>query len=524
MIAENIAALRKSRHLSQEKMADLFGVSRQAIQKWESGAALPEVGKLIDMAKMFGVSLDSLLCGSAATTDEIRFEKRIEPSYHALEDWETYSCLLETEFTQCMEEGRDVQHLHGLLSEISKLPNGKYKEAFADTAFSLLMHAPQRKGYAYYEPSDYEEIRRISRHNPAAAVKKDAALADKIKGAWLGRVCGCLLGKPVEGMRLNELVPFLKETGNYPMHRYIHASDLTDELCARYTFELKGKCYPDVIPHAPSDDDTNYLVMANLLVRQAGRAFTPTDVSKAWLALQSKNAYFTAERIAYRNFMNGFLPPESAWYKNPYREWIGAQIRGDYFGYINPGNPEAAAEMAFRDASISHVKNGIYGEMFVAAMLAKAAVCSDMEEIIRTGLSEIPGSSRLFEQVSRVLEAYLAGASFEETLQTCLYCRYDDQNGHHWCHTISNALIVTAALLYGGGNFGKTVCLAVQSGFDTDCNGATAGSVLGMVIGGAAIPPEWARPVNGLLDSTIFGVETVSLDDMAESTLSHIPE
>ena len=146
MIAENIAALRKSRHLSQEKMADLFGVSRQAIQKWESGAALPEVGKLIDMAKMFGVSLDSLLCGSAATTDEIRFEKRIEPSYHALEDWETYSCLLETEFTQCMEEGRDVQHLHGLLSEISKLPNGKYKEAFADTAFSLLMHAPQRKG------------------------------------------------------------------------------------------------------------------------------------------------------------------------------------------------------------------------------------------------------------------------------------------------------------------------------------------------------------------------------------------
>ena len=105
MIAENIAALHKSRHLSQEKMADLFGVSRQAIQKWESGAAVPEVSKLIDMAKTFGVSLDSLLCGGARATDEIRFEKRIEPAYHALEEWEDYACLLETEYVQCMEEG-----------------------------------------------------------------------------------------------------------------------------------------------------------------------------------------------------------------------------------------------------------------------------------------------------------------------------------------------------------------------------------------------------------------------------------
>ena len=181
MIAENIAALRKSHRLSQEKMAGLFGVSRQAIQKWESGAAVPEVSKPIDMAKTFGVSLDSLLCGEARTTDEIRFEKQIEPSYHALEDWENYACLLETEYVQCMEEGRDVMHLHGLLSEITKLPNSRYKEALADTAFALLMSAPQQSGYAYYEPSDYKEIYRVSRHTPPVPVKKDSVLLDKIK-------------------------------------------------------------------------------------------------------------------------------------------------------------------------------------------------------------------------------------------------------------------------------------------------------------------------------------------------------
>ena len=170
-------------------------------------------------------------------------------------------------------------------------------------------------------------------------------LEKKVHGAWMGRVCGCMLGKTVEGIRTNELIPFLKESGNYPMHRYIYRSDVTAETCAKYKFAFAKRCYADEIDGMPVDDDTNYVVLAQEIIRKYGREFTPYDVSRAWMRYQPKDEYWTAERVAFCNFIKGYAPPESAVYQNPYREWIGAQIRGDYFGYINPGNPEKAAEM-----------------------------------------------------------------------------------------------------------------------------------------------------------------------------------
>ena len=225
--------------------------------------------------------------------------------------------------------------------------------------------------------------------------------------------------------------------------------------------------------------------------------------------------------MAYCNFVKGYEPPESAVYKNPFREWIGAQIRGDYFGYINPGNPEKAAEMAWRDASISHVKNGIYGEMFVSAMIAVAAATDNIEDIIKGGLAQIPHTSRLYEEITSVLEDYKKGVSQKQAFET-IHKKYDEYTGHGWCHTISNAMIVAAALLYGKGDYGKSICMAVETGFDTDCNGATVGSVLGMANGIDSIPEYWKKPINDTLHTSIFGVGTVKISDMAKKTLKHI--
>lgn len=193
----------------------------------------------------------------------------------------------------------------------------------------------------------------------------------------------------------------------------------------------------------------------------------------------------------------------------------------DYFGYIHPGEPVEAAEMAWRDASISHTKNGIYGEMFVAAMLAAAAVTKNFEEIIRCGLAQIPCTSRLYSEITYVLDEYKKGAT-AKTVFDAIHSKYDEHTGYGWCHTIPNAMIVAASLLYGGGDYGKSICMSVETGFDTDCNVATVGSIVGMAYGIDGISEYWKKPIDDTLETTIFGVGTVKISDMTKHTMEHI--
>jgi ADP-ribosylglycohydrolase len=189
----------------------------------------------------------------------------------------------------------------------------------------------------------------------------------------------------------------------------------------------------------------------------------------------------------------------SASYRNVYREWIGAQIRADFFGYANPGNPEKAAEMAWRDASISHVKNGIYGEMWVAAMLAAATVTDDIKRIVEAGLAEVPAASRLADRISDVIAWKRDGVGSERAIDR-IHEQFDEYNEHHWCHTISNAMIVTVGLLYGELDFERSIGIAVSVAFDTDCNDVTVGSIVGL-IRGAGLTDKWTAPLNETIKS-----------------------
>lgn len=470
---EKLARLRQEKGWSQEKTAEALGVSRQAVQKWESGAGVPELDNLIRLAQCFQVSLDALaLDTDMRMKQEQHQDALIQPDYAGLDTSESYAAELMVEYRQCLEEGKDVADLEALFQAVSALPAGLQKKRLADVIFDMVQSAPQRADYPYNEPSDWQHIQalRPEKQPPEKPLPEKEALLDKIHGAWLGRICGCLLGKPVEGWRTDRLHPFLKATGNWPMHRYILGADFQGEVKEKFG-AFEDRCWGDRVDGMPADDDTNYMVMAQALLKRCGRAFTPADVARTWIDLQPKRAYFTAERVAYCNVIKGFQPPNTALFQNPYREWIGAQIRGDYYGYINPGDPAAAAEMAWRDASISHTKNGIYGEMFAAAMIAYAAVEQDIPAIIEAGLAQIPASSRLYAAVRGAMDAWRSGASGPEAF-AAVHQHYDEHCGHDWCHTISNAVIVTNALLYGQGDYGRSICKAVETGFDTDCNGA----------------------------------------------------
>ena len=517
-----ISALRKKSKLSEKEFSALFEISGETLTAWENGNAMPDVAQAVRLAKHFHISADTLLESDIKESDLPKGNEML-PAYEKLPEWELYSKSLHYEYMQSIEEGLDIAQYKPLFDAIIALPADEYKEKMADVLFDVVSHAQTIEGYPFNEPSDLPGISALCKEYPLKAkTLSEEELKEKIKGAWYGRICGCLLGKPIEGVSCENIRDLLEKTDNYPMTGYIQKAKLTEEMMKSYRGFRYDFC-ADCVDHAPVDDDTNYVALAQVLISKYGKVFQPAHVAQLWMERQGKNAYCTAERIAYCNFIKGFRPPYSAMHKNSYREWIGAQIRGDYFGYINPGDPKTAAEMAWRDASISHIKNGIYGEMFASAMIACAAVTDNMEDIILGGLSYVPTTSRLYKKIKEVLSDYHNGVGFYEAIEE-LKAEYDPANSHGWTHTIPNAAIVVLALLHGNGDFGNSICRAVEVGYDTDCNGATVGSIIGIRNGFSDIDENWTKPVGGKLDTSIFGVGVLDIDQAVEKTMKHIAE
>lgn len=320
----------------------------------------------------------------------------------------------------------------------------------------------------------------------------------------------------MEGWRTEKLHPFLRATGNYPIQHYLR-SDVSDSVLQAAKLEriaLEKRAFIDQVDCMPEDDDTNYTLIALKILETYGRDFAPEDVAECWMQNLPILHLCTAERVAYRNFAQGYEPPASATHQNAYREWIGAQIRVDLYGYVNPGDPAAAADMAWRDACISHVKNGIYGAMWARRRLPPRLARKPRAKPICAGMNEIPPESRLHRALVDVFAWRAEGMDWEGALAR-VHERWDEHDGHDWCHTISNAQIVAIALLWGEMDLEKTLNIAVIPGFDTDCNGATAGSILGVMLGAKALPEKWTAPLNDTLASGVDGFGRVSIREMA---------
>ena len=443
---------------------------------------------------------------------------------------------LETERRQAEDEGRDLAGVEAAFRRLlaQDLDGDLSLWPKVQRLLEKVQALPTRKGYPFREPSDLAGIRK-ARPKDGPTIRpprlSDAAFRDKMYGAWLGRCCGCLGGKPVEGRRRRSMERILKAQGRWPLAHYWSMKADPKVAAEENWFKDQAAAPPPTVLEGiramPEDDDTNYTAAGYAILARHGADFTPADVAEFWLGNIPIHHVCTAERVAYRNLVMLLPPPgpdgkvdgplSSATWCNPYREWIGAQIRADFFGWAAPGRPERAAEWAWRDACISHVKNGIYGEMWVAAMLAAAWTTDDLETILRAGLAQVPARSRLARGVGQVLEWKREGRTFDQAIDE-IHKTWNEATGHDWCHTISNAMIVAVGLLWGDLDFEKSVCRAVTCAFDTDCNGATVGSVVGLVLGAKRMPRKWTDPIRDTLQTGIHGMHEVRLADLAKSS------
>lgn len=418
--------------------------------------------------------------------------------------------LLVDEVQQCRETGYDVDEV---VCEAASIDPADRTKVLA--LVDQMADAERSPDWAYEEPDDLADILAAADAGiPTRPISNDE-LADKIHAAWLGRVAGCNLGKPLEWgphWTAAHIEEYLRLADAYPLVDYVPVLDpMPDKFLLR---EFWPETTRGRVNGSARDDDIDYAILALHLLETHGTALTPQHVGSAWTQLFPIEQVYTAERAAYINLVEGFTVPQVARRRNPYREWIGAQIRGDVFGYVNAGDPAAAARLAYQDAALSHTGNGIYGEMWAAALVAASFTAASPREALEWSIGVVPRKSRLREALHHVLELKDRGLNWEEALAD-LQAEYGHYN---WVHTINNAAAVAVAVLWSEDDFTTGVGRSVMSGWDTDSNGATVGSVLGIFAGLEGLPAHLIDPLHDRTRSALFGFDNSSISDLAART------
>jgi|TARA_B100000902_G_scaffold114937_1_gene115904 ADP-ribosylglycohydrolase len=337
---------------------------------------------------------------------------------------------------------------------------------------------------------------------------------ERIRAAWQGRISGCLLGKPVEMISMREgpegLHSFLKDSGSLPLRDYVKYMD--HEM-------LRGankKCCLGMMDKAEVDDDITYLVLALMMMEQHGIDLTTDDVARSWINLLPVGATFTAERDSYlkliekSNMAYQFGGPRSFDFEEindgEYNDWIGAQIRIDMYGWVLPGKPKLAAELARRDASLSHRDCAVEASAYIAALCALIPVSSTREAAVLSALELIDSESDAYKAVE-------IGIQNKNQPATNLHEYYGDMSP---VHSLNNLAVVVWAFLSFQDSFDEAIGETICCGWDTDCTGATVGGLLGLAQG--SIPSSWTDPWQGRVLTAIAGVGELDLEQLVQRT------
>jgi ADP-ribosylglycohydrolase len=362
---------------------------------------------------------------------------------------------------------------------------------------------------AAQEPNEYEAILKLRPEGPRKMWERfdRDKYMDKLEGAFLSRAAGCTLGSIVEFWSINDMEEWAKYIGDAfpPVDYWSKAKNpnaLRYQKSPVHTYTRSG------MDGVPVDDDIAYTLLGLLIAEDFGINFTTEDVGKAWLKYLPYAC--TAEDIALKNLKAGVDAMEAGDKDNPYCQWIGADIRSDPWAYMAPAYPEKAASMAYRDAYISHRRNGIYGEMFFSAAQAAAFAVDEPIEAIKIGLTEIPKDCSLAKAVKWALEAGKDIKDYKSARQAM-----DDHfKGMSGVHTNNNACLTIFGLMIGGTDVTKVISETVAMGMDNDCTAATAGSIVGAIVGKKGVPVHWYKNFNNKVHSYLIDRPQFAIDDL----------
>ncbi len=383
--------------------------------------------------------------------------------------------------------GYDVSAAEAMIEQGQKYLEEGNKSALAGhtaRTWHVMMNSPKIPDHPYWQHTIYESFEQYEAAVQFPAYEYDVASEDCLRRThlgWQGQIVAGAIGTAIEGYTTDNIRKVFGEIYDYPRTPNTFNDDITYELAL-----LKA-------------------------VEKCGKAVTSADIAEQWVALVPMG--WSAEEVALANLKLGVFPPMSGYLNNPYREWIGAQMRGVICGQLHPGKPREAARLAWMDGQVSHHNNGILGEVFNAVMASLAYVETDMRRIVELGISMIPADSEYRTVVAFALEQCKKHGDWESAWKVCekKYERYN------WIHAYPNAAAEVVALWFGNGDFDETMHIIAMCGWDVDCNAAQIATIVAIAVN-APLNEKWTSPIGDKLDTYMRDIKKLSIRELSRQT------
>ena len=336
--------------------------------------------------------------------------------------------------------------------------------------------------WQYKRYDSWEEYEKDVHFLPARPVAAEG-LTEKMHAGWMAQIIGGAIGTMIEGYTTDAIRKSFGDVRSYLRKPSTYNDDITYELAFLYAFLERGR-----------------------------KALTSRDIAGYWIGYVPSG--WSAEEMALRNIRWGIMPPESGRFRNPFGEWIGAQMRGAICGQVAPGDPREAARLAWMDGEVSHVSNGIIGEVFNAMLVSLSFVEPDMRKNVEDCIAMLPPDSEYYSIVKFALDACREADGWEPAWRKCekLVEKYN------WIHAYPNAAAQVIALWFGRNEFNETAYIISMEGQDVDCNAAQILTAIGTAVGLAGIDKAWTDPIGDDLKTYMRVDRDLSIKALAEKT------